>query len=93
MPALMTELQQAGMLHVLVVVGGIIPPQVMMIMSLRGCGGSSSEHTHIHTHSHIDIHTHKHPQKMLLQPKCDSCDLGMRDLRRDKHHSWEASTP
>lgn len=27
-PALMDELRQAGMLHVLVVVGGIIPPQV-----------------------------------------------------------------
>jgi methylmalonyl-CoA mutase cobalamin-binding domain/chain len=27
-PALLDELRQAGMLHVLVVVGGIIPPQV-----------------------------------------------------------------
>lgn len=27
-PALLEELRQAGMLHVLVVVGGIIPPQV-----------------------------------------------------------------
>lgn len=43
-PALMDELRQAGMLHVLVVVGGIIPPQVR---SSRGVwpGGT---HTQCH---------------------------------------------
>lgn len=45
-PALMDELRQAGMLHVLVVVGGIIPPQVSEKQQRRVAGRETHTHTH-----------------------------------------------
>lgn len=56
-PALMDELRQAGMLHVLVVVGGIIPPQVSEKQQRRVAGRETHTHTRIATQTVLRAHS------------------------------------